>query len=62
MKYTHSKDNIMDDGDVSGIIIKNGHIGFSIEIDPCYKKFDEMRREAEDAENCHDCDGYYDCA
>ena len=50
MKYAHSKDNIVDDGDVSGIVIKNGHIGFSIEIDPSLaKKSDEMRREAEDA-------------
>ena len=50
VKYTHSKDNIVDDGDVSGIVIKNGHIGFSIEIDPSLaKKSDEMRREAEDA-------------
>ena len=50
VKYTHSKDNIVDDGDVSGIVIKNGHIGFSIEIDPSLaKNSDEMRREAEDA-------------
>ena len=50
VKYAHSKDNIVDDGDVSGIVIKNGHIGFSIEIDPSLaKKSDEMRREAEDA-------------
>ena len=50
VKYGHSKDNIVDDGDVSGIVIKNGHIGFSIEIDPSLaKKSDEMRREAEDA-------------
>ena len=50
VKYTHSKDNIVDDGDVSGIVIKNGHIGFSIEIDPSLaKKSDEMRREAEAA-------------
>ena len=50
VKYTHSKENIVDDGDVSGIVIKNGHIGFSIEIDPSLaKKSDEMRRKAEDA-------------
>ena len=50
VKYAHSKDNIVDDGDVSGIVIKNGHIGFSIEIDPSLaKNSDEMRREAEDA-------------
>ena len=50
VKYTHSKDNIVDDGDVSGIVIKDGHIGFSIEIDPSLaKNSDEMRRKAEDA-------------
>ena len=50
VKYTHSKNNIVDDGDVSGIVIKNGHVGFSIEIDPSLaKNSNEMRREAEDA-------------
>ena len=49
VKFIHSKDNIVDDGDVSGIVIKDGHIGFSIEIDPALaNQSDELRREAED--------------
>ena len=49
VKFPHSKDNIVDDGDVSGIVIKDGHIGFSIEIDPALaNQSDELRREAED--------------
>ena len=50
VKFSHSKVNIVDDGDVSGIVIKDGHVGFSIEIDPSLaKRSDEMRRKAEDA-------------
>ncbi len=50
VKFIHSKDNIVDDGDVSGIVIKDGHIGFSIEIDPALaNQSDELRRKAEDA-------------
>ena len=49
VKFPHSKDNIVDDGDVSGIVIKDGHIGFSIEIDPALaKQSDGIRRKAED--------------
>ena len=49
VKFIHSKDNIVDDGDVSGIVIKDGHIGFSIEIDPALaNQSDELRRNAED--------------
>ncbi len=49
VKFIHSKDNIVDDGDVSGIVIKDGHIGFSIEIDPALaNQSDELRRKAED--------------
>ena len=49
IKFIHSKDNIVDDGDVSGIVIKDGHIGFSIEIDPALaNQSDELRRKAED--------------
>ena len=49
VKFPHSKDNIVDDGDVSGIVIKDGHIGFSIEIDPALaNQSDELRRKAED--------------
>ncbi len=49
VKFPHSKDNIVDDGDISGIVIKDGHIGFSIEIDPALaNQSDELRREAED--------------
>ncbi len=49
VKFSHSKDNIVDDGDVSGIVIKDGHIGFSIEIDPALaNQSDELRRKAED--------------
>ncbi|MEK9533037.1 MAG: Mrp/NBP35 family ATP-binding protein [Alphaproteobacteria bacterium] len=49
LKFIHSKDNIVDDGDVSGIVIKDGHIGFSIEIDPALaNQSDELRRKAED--------------
>lgn len=49
VKFPHSKDNIVDDGDISGIVIKDGHVGFSIEIDPALaNQSDELRREAED--------------
>lgn len=50
VKFSHSKTNIVDDGDVSGIVIKEGHVGFSIEIDPSLaKNSDELRRKAENA-------------
>ena len=49
VKFPHSKNNIVDDGDVSGIVVKDGHVGFSIEIEPALaEKSDEMRRKAED--------------
>ena len=48
VKFPHSKNNIVDDGSVSGIVIKDGHIGFSIEIEPALAtQSDEMRRKAE---------------
>ncbi len=53
VKFPHSKDNIVEDGDVSGIVIKDGHVGFSIEIDPALaNKSDGMRRKAEVAVSC----------
>ena len=48
VKFPHSKNNIVDDGSVSGIVIKDGHIGFSIEIEPALAtQSDEMRLKAE---------------
>lgn len=42
--------NIVEAGKVSGIVIKDGHVGFSIEIDPALApSADEMRRTAENA-------------
>ena len=49
VKFPHSKDNIVDDGDVSGIVIRDGHVGFSIEINPALEnQSSEMRQKAED--------------
>lgn len=40
--------NIVDDGQVSGIVIKDGHVGFTIEIDPADKdRADGLRTAAE---------------
>ena len=42
--------NIVDDGQVSGIVIKDGHVGFTIEIDPADKdRADGLRTAAEKA-------------
>ena len=42
--------NIVDAGQVSGIVIKDGHVGFTIEIDPSDKdKVDTIRTAAEKA-------------
>ena len=42
--------NIVDAGQVSGIVIKDGHVGFTIEIDPADKdRADGLRNEAEKA-------------
>ncbi len=50
IKFPQSKNNIVDDGAVSGIVIKDGHVGFSIEIDPALAdSSDALRRAAEDA-------------
>ena len=41
---------ITDAGNVSGIVIKDGHVSFTVEIDPSYKdKADELRRACEQA-------------
>ena len=46
----NSSGNIMDSGKVSGIVIKDGHVGFSIEIDPSLADAAaDMRRAAEQA-------------
>ena len=46
----HSDSNIVDSGQVSGIVIKDGHVGFSIEINPsAADSATEMRRAAEQA-------------
>ena len=45
-----SSTNIVDAGQVSGIVVKDGHVGFSIDIDPSQaEQADDMRREAEKA-------------
>ena len=42
--------NIVDSGQVSGIVIKNGHVSFTIEIDPADKdRADGLRAAAEKA-------------
>ena len=46
----HSGTNIVDSGQVSGIVIKDGHVGFSVEINPdAADKAADMRRSAEQA-------------
>ena len=50
VKFLHSKDNVIDDGDVSGIVLKDGHVSFSIEIDPkLAKNSEQLRKKAENA-------------
>ena len=45
-----SGSNIIDNGAVSGIVIKDGHVGFSIDIDPSIaESAQDMRRSAEQA-------------
>lgn len=45
-----ARTNIVDAGQVSGIVIKDGHVGFTIEIDPTDKdKVDAIRTAAEKA-------------
>ena len=42
--------NIIDNGAVSGIVLKDGHVGFSIDIDPSIaESAQDMRRAAEQA-------------
>ena len=42
--------NIVDAGQVSGIVIKDGHVGFTIEIDPADRdRADGLRTAAENA-------------
>ena len=48
--HAESDQAITDAGNVSGIVIKDGHVSFTIEIDPKDKdKADELRRACEQA-------------
>ena len=48
--YAESDEAITDAGNVSGIVIKDGHVSFTVEIDPKEKdKADDLRRACEKA-------------
>lgn len=50
VKIAGASANIVDNGQVSGIVIKDGHVGFTIEIDPADKaKVEDIRSAAEKA-------------
>ncbi len=50
VRMPESDEAIIDAGNISGIVIKNGHVSFTIEIDPKEKgKVDEIRRACEQA-------------
>lgn len=50
VKIAGASTNIVDNNQVSGIVIKDGHVGFTIEIDPADKdKVEDIRNAAEKA-------------
>ena len=56
VKLPDSDHNIIDAGIATGLVVKDGHVQFALEIDPSMaEKMEPVRKQAEQAFSCGSC-------